>query len=102
YGTVHDSAGGQVTRWYRGDAVTPGIIVGVSLVAMGLLLWFTQLGYHYLLWRRLLPAAPVLVGACIVILQHRSGIGVRSDGVIVRSGLGTEQRVPWSEVEQFQ
>jgi hypothetical protein len=37
----------------------------------------------------------------MIILSRRAGIGVRSDGVIVRSVLGRKQWIPWSDVEQF-
>jgi hypothetical protein len=100
---MHDSSGEQVTRWYRGEAVTPVVVVGVSLVALGLLDLYVQGDSPlFLLWQRIGGAAPILVGVYMIIFSRRAGIGVRSDGVIVRSVLGRKQWIPWSEVEQFE
>lgn len=102
--SMRDSPGGQVTRWYRGEAVNPVATVGASLVAIGLLMpssgssWSAQFPLH---WPILVSGALILVGVYTIILNRRAGIGVRSDGVIFRSCLGREQRVPWSEIEQF-
>jgi hypothetical protein len=100
---MHDPSGKQVTRWYRGEAVTPVALVGVELVGMGLTLLFDQGDSPLLLlWQRLGAAAPIPVGVYMIVFNRRAGIGVRSDGVIVRSCLGGKQWIPWSEIEQFE
>jgi hypothetical protein len=100
---MHDSPGKQITRWYRGGAVTPITLIGVGILGIGLALLYVQ-GDSPLfpLSYRFEEAAEVLVGVCMIILNRRAGIGVRSDGVIVRSALGTKQWIPWSEIEQFE
>ena len=98
---MHDSSGDQVTRWYRGE-VTPVVLIGASLLMLGLVGLYENWDFHHFLWKHIEEAAVILAGACMIILDRRAGIGVRSDGVIVRSGLGRKQWIPWSEIEQFE
>lgn len=51
----------------------------------------------------------VIVGAVLLLVcvtgaygALRSGIGVTSDQVLIRSGIGTTQAVPWSKVARFE
>jgi hypothetical protein len=104
---MHDPLGEQVTRWYRGEAVAPIAVLGVGLLGMGLVTflygwdWYSH-NFLIALQMQFVRAALLLVGAYMIIFNRRAGIGVRSDGVVVRSCLGRSQLLPWSQIEQFE
>jgi hypothetical protein len=95
--------GQQATRWYRGETVTPLTLGGAALLALGLVILYVQgSSPAILLSQRIEAVVPALVGVYLIVFNRLAGIGVRSDGVIVRSALGGKQPIPWTRIVRFE
>jgi len=90
-------------RWYRfSDQIwyrTAHFVVFLSLFAAGLAF---QAASRSGGWPEAVPGALLAAAAVWVLVAGlRSGIGVGSGGVTVRTALGRSRHVPWPEVDGF-